>query len=59
MGLATTLAGFIVSQDATGGLTGYRGVGYIAVAANLVAIWYVSRIVMHDSKTVVADVALN
>jgi predicted MFS family arabinose efflux permease len=58
MGLATTLAGFIVSQDATGGLTGYRGVGYIAVAANLVAIWYVSRIVMHDSKTVVADVAL-
>ena len=50
MGVATTLAGFIVSQDPAGGISGYRGVGYVAVVANLLAIGYVSRIVMHDSR---------
>ncbi len=47
MGLATTLAGFIITQDSQGMIVGYRSVGYIAVAANLLAIWFVSRIVMH------------
>lgn len=47
MGLATTLAGFLTSLDASGRIVGYAQVGYVAVAANLVAIWFVSRIVMH------------
>jgi predicted MFS family arabinose efflux permease len=49
MGLATTLAGFLISLDASGRIVGYSLVGYVAVAANLVAIWFVSRIVMHGS----------
>lgn len=48
MGLATTLAGFLTSLDASGRIVGYPLVGYVAVAANLIAIWFVSRIVMHD-----------
>ena len=48
MGLATTLAGFVITQDASGKIISYPTVGYIAVAANLLAIWYVSKIVMHD-----------
>lgn len=47
MGLATTLAGFLISFDGSGRLVGYPLVGYVAVAANLVAIAFVSRIVMH------------
>lgn len=47
MGLATTLAGFLTSLDASGRLVGYPLVGYVALAANLLAIWFVSRIVMH------------
>lgn len=48
MGLATTLAGYIISQDADGRIADYGMVGYVAVAANLLAIWFVSRIAMHD-----------
>lgn len=48
MGLATTLAGFIITQDSTGQIVGYPWVGYVAVLANLLAILFVSRIVMHD-----------
>lgn len=48
MGLATTLAGFIITQDGTGQIVGYPWVGYVAVLANLLAILFVSRIVMHD-----------
>lgn len=51
MGLATTLAGFLTSLDASGRIVGYSLVGYVAVAANLVAIWFVSRIVMHGKNT--------
>ena len=47
MGLATTLAGFLISLDGSGKIIGYPLVGYVAVAANLLAIWFVSRIVMH------------
>ena len=47
MGLATTLAGFLISLDGSGKIVGYPLVGYVAVAANLLAIWFVSRIVMH------------
>ena len=47
MGLATTLAGFLTSLDASGRIVGYALVGYVAVAANLLAVWFVSRIVMH------------
>ena len=48
MGLATTLAGFIVTLDGSGKLDGYPVVGYIAIGANLLAIIFVSQIVQHD-----------
>jgi predicted MFS family arabinose efflux permease len=48
MGLATTLAGFIISQDANGQIVDYGLVGFVAVTANLLAIWFVGRIAMHD-----------
>lgn len=47
MGLATTLAGFVISLDASGKIVGYPLVGYVAVGANLLAIWFAARIVMH------------
>jgi predicted MFS family arabinose efflux permease len=50
MGLATSLAGFVISVDAAGRVTGYPLVGYIAIAANLVAIAFVARIRMHDTR---------
>jgi predicted MFS family arabinose efflux permease len=57
MGLAATLSGFVITQDATGKIVGYENVGYIAIAANLLAMWYVSRIVMHDAHPNLPDVA--
>jgi predicted MFS family arabinose efflux permease len=48
MGLATTLAGFIITVDGAGTIDGYPVVGYVAVAANLLAIGFVSRIVVHE-----------
>ncbi len=48
MGLATTLAGFLITVDAAGKIVGYPVVGYVAIAANLAAVCFVSRIVMHD-----------
>lgn len=48
MGLATTLAGFIVTLDDSGMIHGYAAVGYVALGANLLAIAYVSRIVVRD-----------
>ncbi|MFH2140321.1 MAG: MFS transporter [Pseudomonadota bacterium] len=56
MGLAATLSGFIITQDASGRIVGYENVGYIALAANLLAMWYVSRIVMHDAHPNLPDV---
>ena len=56
MGLATTLAGFVITQNNTGELVSYEAVGYIAIAANLLAIWFVARIVMHDQHPIVTDV---
>ena len=49
-GLAATLAGFITTQSATGQIIGYDKVGYVAIFANLLAIAFVARIVMHDQK---------
>jgi predicted MFS family arabinose efflux permease len=57
MGLATTLGGFIITQNSAGMVVGYERVGYVAVVANLVAIWFVSRIVMHDQHANLPDVA--
>jgi multidrug resistance protein len=47
MGLATTLAGFLITLDSSGQISGYQTVGYVAIAANLLAIIFVSRIEMH------------
>jgi predicted MFS family arabinose efflux permease len=47
MGLGSTLAGFLTTLDESGRIVGYPLVGYVAVVANLVAIWFVSRIDMH------------
>lgn len=57
MGLATTLAGYLISQDEAGQLIGFGLVGYVAVAGNLLAIWFVSRIVMHDRHPPAPDAA--
>ncbi|MFY9260922.1 MAG: MFS transporter [Gallionella sp.] len=51
-GLASTLAGFIITQNATGQIVGYANVGYIAVGANLLAIWFVARITLHERAAV-------
>jgi predicted MFS family arabinose efflux permease len=56
MGLATTLGGFLITQDSAGMVVGYERVGYVAIAANLLAIWFVSRIVMHDQHPNLPDV---
>jgi predicted MFS family arabinose efflux permease len=52
-GLAATLAGFITTQNAAGQIIGYDRVGYVAIAANLLAIAFVTRIVMHDQRKAV------
>jgi predicted MFS family arabinose efflux permease len=56
MGLAATLAGFIVTQQSDGRISGYQNVGYVAIVANLLAIWYVARIIMHERHFQAADV---
>lgn len=48
MGLATLLSGFIITVDAGGHLVGYPLVGYVAIAANLLTIAFISRIAVHD-----------
>jgi MFS family permease len=58
MGLATSLAGFIITQNGAGQIIDYGLVGYVAMAANVLAILFVSRIVMHDQHAGVPDVAL-
>ena len=58
MGLATTLAGFIITQNNAGQIVDYGLVGYIAIAGNVLAILFVARIVMHDQHVSVTDVAL-
>ena len=57
MGLATTLAGFMITQNSAGKIVGYSMVGYVAVAANLLAIWFVTLIVVHEPHAAVPDVA--
>jgi predicted MFS family arabinose efflux permease len=57
MGLAATLAGFIVTQQSNGQIMGYQNVGYVAIGANLLAIWFVSRIVMHDRHVSVQTIS--
>jgi len=58
MGLATTLAGFIITQNSDGQIVDYGLVGYVAIAGNVLAIMFVARIVMHDQHASVPDVAL-
>ena len=49
-GIASFVAGFIITQSSVGKIVGYEAVGYIAVAANVLAIMFVARIVMHDQR---------
>jgi predicted MFS family arabinose efflux permease len=58
MGLATTLAGFIITQNDAGQIAGYGLVGYVAITGNVLAIMFVARIMMHDQHATVPDVAL-
>jgi len=55
-GLASTLAGFVITQNSAGQIVGYEKVGYVAITANLLAVAFVVRIVMHDQHPVVTDV---
>jgi len=48
MGLATSLAGFIITQSEAGQIVDYGLVGFVAIGGNVLAILFVSRIVMHD-----------
>lgn len=48
MGIATMLAGFVVTQEADGQIAGYFKVGYIAVTSNLLAILLVAKITIRD-----------
>jgi predicted MFS family arabinose efflux permease len=50
MALASTLAGFIITQNAAAEIVHYDRVGYIALLANLLAIWLASRVVMHQHR---------
>lgn len=47
-GLASILAGFIITQNSTGQIVHYETVGYIAMTANVLAIAFAARILMHD-----------
>ncbi len=47
-GMASVVAGFIISQNSAAQIIGYNMVGYVAIAANLLAIWYVARISLRD-----------
>jgi predicted MFS family arabinose efflux permease len=58
MAFASTLAGYIITQNSANQIVHYEVVGYVAIAANLMAIWFVGRIAMHDARVVVPDVAL-
>ena len=57
MGFATTLAGFIITQNNDGQIIGYETVGYIAMTANVLAIFFVARIIMHGQRAVAPVVA--
>ncbi len=48
-GLASMLAGMLTHQAANGSIVGYPHVGYVAMVANLLAIWFVGRIVLHTA----------
>jgi predicted MFS family arabinose efflux permease len=47
MGAASSLTGFLITLDDSGRVVGYPLAGYIAVVANFIALWYVSKITMH------------
>jgi len=57
MSLATALAGFIITQNSAGKIVGYETVGYIAMTANVLAIAFSARILMHDQRAGLPDVA--
>lgn len=50
MALASTLAGFIITQNDAGEIVHYNQVGYVALLANVLAITFVARIAMHDQQ---------
>lgn len=49
-GAASWLGGVMIAADATGRVTGYNHVGWLAAAATLLAIAFVGRIQMHTGK---------
>ncbi|MGB7650420.1 MAG: MFS transporter [Gallionella sp.] len=58
MALASSLAGFIITQSPSGEIIHYEIVGYVALAANALAIAFVAKIVMHQARPPIVDVAL-
>ncbi|TAN78644.1 MAG: MFS transporter [Gallionella sp.] len=57
MGLATALAGFIITRNSAGQIIGYETVGYIAMTANMLAIIFSARILMRDQHTAAKEIA--
>jgi predicted MFS family arabinose efflux permease len=50
-GLAATIGGLIIANDASGKIVGYERVGYVATLMTLVAIFWVGRIDMHGNAS--------
>jgi predicted MFS family arabinose efflux permease len=49
-GAASWLGGAMIAADASGRIVGYDRVGWLAVAATLIAILFVGRITMHTGS---------
>jgi predicted MFS family arabinose efflux permease len=57
MGLASSLGGWIVTQEPSGRLHNFNLLGWLAVAAAVVSVWLASRVRVNDLPTPAAGVA--
>jgi predicted MFS family arabinose efflux permease len=51
MGFASTVGGWVVTQDAAGRLSNFNVIGWMAVAAAVVSVWLASRVRVNDVGT--------
>ncbi len=52
MGLAASLAGWVVTTAPSGKLINFHWLGWIAVAAGAISIWLGSRVQVHETDAV-------
>jgi predicted MFS family arabinose efflux permease len=55
MGLASTMGGWIVTQEPSGRLHNFNVIGWIAVAAAVISVWLASRVRVNDVAAPAAD----